>query len=438
VTGGEFWKPYGEKPNSALFQYRAPLDLDNPRLRMLASALGPAYVRVSGTWANTTYVADTDRPLAPPPTGFTGVLSRAQWKGVVAFAKAVDAEVVTSFAIGAGTRDAAGAWTADQAGRLLDDTRSIGGRIAAAEFMNEPDLAAGAPHGYDAAAYGHDFKTFHAFARQAAPTMLILGPGAAGDAAKTRDLLAASRPVTVDVFSYHYYGALSQRCNRQTDAAAALSEAWLARTGEALALQRRLRDTFAPGKPIWLTETADAACGGNPWAKTFLDTFRYLDQLGRLAKLGVKVVMHNTLVGSDYGLLDEKTFTPRPNYWAALLWRRLMGATVLESGISIQEGLHVYAHCLRRAPGGVVVLVINNDKTAARTLSVPLPGERYTLSSDNLQSPTVQLNGTEFRLGAGDALSNLTAVRTPAGTIQFNPATITFIAFPAAENKACS
>jgi hypothetical protein len=49
------------------------------------------------------------------------------------------------------------------------------------------------------------------------------------------------------------------------------------------------------------TETADAACGDNPWANTFLDTFRYLDQLGRLARQDVRVVAHNTLVASDYG-----------------------------------------------------------------------------------------------------------------------------------------
>src|ERR1700759_1159150 len=88
------------------------------------------------------------------------------------------------------------------------------------------------------------------------------------------------------------------------------------------------RDGYLPGKPMWVTETADAACGGNPWASTFLDTFRYLDQLGRLSRQGVQAVMHNTLDASDYGLLDEDTLAPRPNYWAALLWRRLMGTTV--------------------------------------------------------------------------------------------------------------
>ena len=71
-----------------------------------------------------------------------------------------------------------------------------------------------------------------------------------------------------------------------------------------LVFYRNLRDQFASGKPMWVTETADAACGGNPWASTFLDTFRYLDQLGRLAKQGVQVVMHNTLAASDYGLIN--------------------------------------------------------------------------------------------------------------------------------------
>src|SRR5438045_9431159 len=55
VTGGRFWKPYGSKTsggNSDLYQYRPPIDLTDPRLRMLAAGLAPAYMRVSGTWAN--------------------------------------------------------------------------------------------------------------------------------------------------------------------------------------------------------------------------------------------------------------------------------------------------------------------------------------------------------------------------------------------------
>ena len=188
---------------------------------------------------------------------------------------------------------------------------------------------------------------------------------------------------------------------------------------------------------MWLTETADAACGGNPSARTFLDTFRYLDQLGRLARQGVEVVAHNTLVASDYGLLDDVTLTPKPNYWGALLWRKLMDTRVLDSGIPVQSGLHLYAHCLRGTAGGVALLAINNDRAAARELAVPMPGERYTLSSDDLQAKAVRLNGVELELDAADALPDLTAAPTQAGDMSLGPATITFIALPGAGNQAC-
>src|SRR5690242_6572273 len=69
VVGGSFWKPYGEAADAApaapsparpsgptpvgmdpaLYRYRPPIDLTSPRLRALAAALGPAYLRVSGT-----------------------------------------------------------------------------------------------------------------------------------------------------------------------------------------------------------------------------------------------------------------------------------------------------------------------------------------------------------------------------------------------------
>jgi hypothetical protein len=135
------------------------VDLSNPRLRKLATALGPAYVRVSGTWANTSYFQDSDAPAqALPPKGFGGVLTRRQWQGAVDFARAVDAKIVTSFATSPGTRDAARVWAPGQARRFLASTESLGGSIAAAEFMNEPTAAemGDAPKGYDAAAYGRD------------------------------------------------------------------------------------------------------------------------------------------------------------------------------------------------------------------------------------------------------------------------------------------
>ena len=151
---------------------------------------------------------------------------------------------------------------------------------------------------------------------------------------------------------------------------------------------------------MWLTETAEAACGGNPWAATYRDSFRYVNQLGQLAKRGVQTVMHNTLAASEYALIDQATLEPRPNYWAALLWRRLMGSTVLDAGPS-NPGVHLFAHCMAGKPGGVTLLAINANQTGAEALDLATAADRYTLTARTLDAPRVQLNGRELAVGPG-------------------------------------
>ena len=467
VTGGRFWKPYDSiaktEPSSAnqpagmsasLYEYRQPIDLSNPRLRKLATALSPAYVRVSGTWANTTWFHDSDDPApGTPPAGFKGILTRQQWKGVVDFSNAVSAPIVTSVAIGDGVRDANGVWTPGQLGELLAFTKSVGGAIAATEFMNEPTIPVigGAPKGYDAAAFARDMAVFRPFMKQASPATLILGPGGLGEGTmlngasmtlmKSEDILTATGPV-FDAFSYHFYGAVSSRCGAAGMAAtispeAALSDDWLHRALQSEEYYAAIRDRFEPGKPIWLTETAQAACGGDRLAATFLDSFRYLNQLGALAKAGVQVHMHNTLAASDYGLLDEKTYEPRPNYWSALLWHKLMGTTVLDAGSSPSAGVHVYAHCLPGQRGGVSLLAINTDTGKVQSLDLSLASEVYTLTARNLQDKRLLLNGVELKLGENDALPSLKGIATPAGRVSLPPASITFVSIPGANNANC-
>ncbi len=190
----------------------------------------------------------------------------------------------------------------------------------------------GAPKDYSAADFGRDIAVFHAFQKQYLPDMLFLGPGGSGEATPatvaaipalpTVDLMKATGPV-FDAFSYHFYGAASSRCaayggDANTTLDAALSERWLGKTGIVEEFYSNLRDRFEPGKPLWLTETAQAACGGDRWASTYLDSFRYLNQLGTLAKRGVQVTMHNTLAASDYALTRHEDLHPAPQLLVGL------------------------------------------------------------------------------------------------------------------------
>jgi heparanase 1 len=472
VTGGRFWAPYPKSPAGSpttptprsnqtvlpesltaarqdMFAMRPPIDLYDARLRKLAVALAPAYVRVSGSWANATYFHDSDDPApATPPKGFNGVLTRKQWKGVVDFSRAVDAKIISSFAGSDGVRDADGVWTPAEAQKILAYTKSVKGEIAAAEMFNEPNQGVGTGQGmpYSAAVYGRDFKVFLPFIRKAAPNAVVLGPGSSGEESstyrmKSEDLMAAAGP-GIDAFSYHFYGARAVRCSfrgpeKQTTSAQALSEDWLSKTDQAEAYYRNIRDQFAPGKPIWLTETGGASCGGNPWNAAFLDTFRYLDQLGRLAKRGVQVVAHNTLSASDYALIDQDTLAPRPNYWGAVLWRKLMDATVLDAGSSGSGNVHLYAHCLRGISGGVAVLAINTDPDAAHEIALPLQADRYTLTAQDALGSRVDLNGSELKLTPAGDLPAIVAVRAASGVQRLPPASISFFAISQADNAGC-
>lgn len=442
VTGGEFWKPFDSGPGKVV---RPPIDLSSPRLRNLAKALGPAYIRVSGTWANSTAFDPDGTPGEAVPEGFQGVLTGDQWTGVGEFADAVDGKVVTSFASSAGVHDAEGAWTTDQARSFLQFTLDHEIPLVAAEFYNEPGYNIGVPPGYDAAAFGRDFKTFKAVVDEVMPDLRIAGPGSGDDvtpiaiepAIPSPEIFAAVGPGAFDIFSYHFYPKVSERCGSTEGPEAALTKEFLDRIEADKAFYEDLRNQEAPEAPMWVTETAQAACGGDRWAAQYIDVIRYVDTLGRLADGDGNVVFHNTLAASDYGLIDEDDLEPRPTYWAALVWHRVMGDRVVAvTKAPAVDDLAVYAHCTPDA-GGVTYAVVNSSRTETRTVAA---GEKkatvYQLTGEALDGGTIALNG-EVLTAADDGTVPAVEGVTEAGPISIPPASVTFVVDPT-RTTACA
>lgn len=448
VIGGDFWIPYNlvdsvrkhsdRKGIDALKWKIEPINLYEKKLRNLAAGLGPTYVRVSGTWANAIFFQNNDEPkLSSPPKGFKNILTRQQWKGVVDFCKAVDGKLVTSFPISEGMRDESGKWQPTQVKSIIDYTNSVGGDIHAAEFFNEPSHAihGDAPKGYNGEVFAKEFALFKDFASTYAPKMRIIGPGSsteggiipAGLDFPIDELLSHTPKPSFEVFTYHYYGNISKRCLGGQKVENALSPDWLKRTEKGLEFYQNARDKYMPNTPIWLTETAETACGGNPWAATYIDSFRYLDQMGRLAKKGVQVVMHNTLARSEYGLLDHDTHNPRPNYWAAHLWNKLMGNQVYEAGNS-ETGVYTYAHNLKNKSKGKTVMILNTNKTAT-SVSIPADAKQYLLTADELVTKKVSLNGKVLKLTANDELPEIEGKLVKKGIVELPAYSIIFLTF---------
>ena len=455
VTGGTFWKAYSEAQVDGteefpkildwtnmgnLQQWYDPIDTKNPRLIKLARELGTAWIRVSGTWANKTYYDFDGHCNGVVPEGFQNLLTKDQWLSLLDFVKAVDGKLLVSIANCPGIHAADEPMPFEQADLLFKTSKEYGVPISAAEFTNEPNLIAlsGLPKGYTAADHARDHDLFGAWLKENYPECLFVGPctvgdinlfgalqGAGGGMAAgfemvTTEQLLGDYKSPLDVFSYHYYNGVSERgaaMGGHWPYEAALSERYLAVAANCARQYVDRRDKYVPGGEMWVTESGDAGCGGNTWASTYVDVPRTLNELGEFSTVTNGVIFHNTLASSDYGYLKHGTFVPRPNYFAVLLWNRLMGKTVYATGEETREGAHVYAHSRKDGKDGYVYLVINNS---SETTTVELPGEAeaYVLSGcGKLRSRTMCLNGKELVLGENDELPELKGV-TVSGTVE--------------------
>lgn len=464
VTGGTFWKAYTpeqvagteEVPpirnieeRAALMQYYEPIDAKSEKLRYLAGELGSAWVRVSGTWASKTYYDFDGTANGVSPEGYDNLMTKEQWLNLLDFVKAVDGKLLISVANCEGLHKASEPWNASQAEQIFALSKEYGVPISAVEFMNEPNILAtsGAPIGYTPADFARDQDIFHAWVRANYPETLIVGPCSTGDpgsdnkqsggiaaimnSCTTEELMQGTKE-KLDIYSYHCYNGISERLasimpDMHWNPDRTLSENYLAVVPGTAQNMIADREKYCPGAQMWVTEAGDAGGGGNTWASTFMDVFRTLNELGSFPTITDGVIFHNTLASSDYGFLEHGTFEPRPNYFAVLLWTKLMGTTVYDSEEPWREGAHVYAHSRKDQKEGAAYLVINNSKTDITTVTLPKDAEYYVLSAKTLRSPIMMLNDKPLMLKEDGSLPEMTPQKTTAKTLELAPATCTFI-----------
>ena len=457
VTGGTFWKAYTDAQVDGtedfpmiqdwlhemgkLQQWYDPIDTTNPRLIKLAKDLGPAWVRVSGTWANKTYYDFDGHCNGVVPEGFQNLLTKQQWLNLLDFVKAIGGKLLISIANCPGIHSADEPIPFEQADLLFRTSKEYGVPISAAEFTNEPNMmeVSGLPKGYTAADHARDHDLFGAWLKKNYPECLFVGPCTVGDIninmgggdnvgggiGSFTDMVTTAQLLgdynsKLDVFSYHYYNGISERgagMGGHWPVEKCLTEEYLAVAADCAKQYVPIKEKYVPGGQMWVTESGDAGCGGNTWAPTYLDVPRTLNELGEFSTITDGVIFHNTLASSAYGFLEHGTFEPRPNYFAVLLWNRLMGKTVYASGEEIREGARVYCHSRKDGKDGYAYLVINNSPETT-AVELPKEAEAYVLSGkDKLRSRVMQLNGKDLVLGENDELPPLEGVKV-SGTVE--------------------
>jgi heparanase 1 len=330
-----------------------------------------------------------------------------------------------------------------------------GQRVAAWEFGNEPNAYAilfGPSNIVTPAQYAADLRTARALIDEASPGSMLVGPASAywpilGEPLKFMPLFMPAGGALLDAITWHYYPQQSRRCpaltpatpDRLTDLAAlAEVDTWAASVESS-------RDAYAPAADVWLGETGNAQCGGEPGVSDRSGaTPWWLDQLGRIARRGEPITVRQTLSGADYGLLDDSTLTPRPDYWASVLFKRLMGVRALAAQTS--GTVQAYAHCSAASvapPGAVTALLVNRSGTSLATASIDAldisGGLQWMLDADRPDSATLRLNGQPLLLNSDGSLPPLPGAPADLAraALAIPPRGAAFVVLPAAHARAC-
>jgi heparanase 1 len=196
-------------------------------------------------------------------------------------------------------------------------------------------------------------------------------------------------------------------------------------------------------------------------------TFSWVDKLGMASRLGLKRVMRQELCCDGYAVLGDGGRTAFPDYWATVLWKRLMGKRVLAITGDDAPGrtVRTYAHCLARVPardaanGGIALAVINMQNTSVH-VDISTDRSRVkgqtTSAQQQQQQPrreiyrlgTVEgvftghratLNGVELLVGAGGMLPTLTpTIEAAEGPLKLEALSVSFVVLPDADAKGCT
>jgi len=396
------------------------------------------------------------------PPGFVDVLTKPQWDAASEFASSLGFELIVTINAGPGPRTPGGVWDDTNARTFLAYLAGRGDPATVVEFGNEPNLfglRAGLTS-YSAADYERDLQAFRALVDEVLPDARIFGPGniytrTLGEnvvgtltfGPRAADMLALVGTY-IEGLAYHYYGAVSTRCppsGPRVDAETALDAAYLDGIDESGAANDDLRASYVPGRPIWMTESGGQSCGGQVGlADRFLNSFWYLASLGRLARRGHEVFVRQTLSGGTYGLIDDETLEPNPDYWAALLWKRLMGRQALSLAREPKrDDVRLFVHCARDGvPGAVTVLALNASRD--RSVKVRIKGitrraaaDVYAVTSSDPLGRGVMVNGIPVATDGDGVPLDFEPRVSRRRALKLPPTSYAFVVVPGARANAC-
>lgn len=408
------------------------LNLSDPNLIAMASALAPAILRLGGSPEDSIFFdADGTTCVAgsggagPGLNGYFcsqvkpyvyGCLTGPRLEELLGFGAATGLRIVLGINGCAGRLTNDTAMDFSNARTLLEATAASAHAhvLVGLELSNEVVGVPGEAFTVSAAAYAADAATLRAlaaniFGAAGLPVPLLAGPDVASPNTVSA-VLDAAPSNTFAALTYHHYAhcpagsfffLLEPACLQIVDAWGAMYAAIAAEHS---------------GVAAWAGETAENGGGGIPGlTDSFTSTLYYAYQLGVLPLNGVELSARQALVGGDYELLNHHAaaLTPNPDYWLLFLFRKLIGGGGRAYAVNVSmpataTGVRVFAFDAAPATGAVKAILALNLNAANTTMLIALQGagmagprtEWHLTGQPGVSNAPVLCNGVELTFGS--------------------------------------
>ncbi|CAD5122140.1 DgyrCDS10588 [Dimorphilus gyrociliatus] len=423
--------------------YSGVIQFSSKKFQQLCKNLAPASFRFGGTTAD--YLNYGDYPETPYSSKNFTILD---YDTLYDFTKLVGWKLI--FGVNALTRTSDGRWDSLNTKTLLDYIKSSNKNDLDFELGNEPDVfpphlnITGARLAKDLAVfyrlihssrYGNYFKGSKLYSPD------VTGPWISPNKYLKEYLSNIPVGTKLDAITIHHY-YLDGRIAKLDDFLKI--DTYDRLTRGLLDTLRVLKETGYEDTPLWLGETSSAFSGGAPGlSDVYVASFFWLDKLGVAAKLGLKKVARQQMLGGHYSLFDQQ-MNPNIDYWTSVLYKRLVGSAVFNtSTVPSKPGIRAYSHCSSKKywnfPQGSLTFYavnINNEPSHIHfgTESKEMLVFQLTSASD-LKSKYAKLNGKILKYDG--KMPDLKPELIYDSTIILPPYSLTFSVLPGANIDAC-
>jgi len=414
ITGAKWWSTEdGNTPATMP-------DLENAKLRRLASYLAPSMLRIGGTDCDGYYFCPVEGDCQLP-SAFQGVwrnpddrqpatMTREKIRRIADFAEAIGAQIMFCINAGPGPRDPkTGAWLPDNARQLIEYARSLpnGDLFRVWELGNEVNslsFIAKMPQPLTPELYASDLRTFRVLLDEIHPQGRIASPGdyfyPQADIGGFTAALAPLASGVIDILNWHLYATQSARCGNSAITSPYPASLQNLFNEKAIALHRKNAQyvlAAANGLPVWMGESSSAQCGGQKGVSdTLADALWQADWFGLMAEEGTRLIVRQTLSGSDYGITDPGTYDPRPTLLTLAMFRRTVEKRMLKQSAD-RSVIKAHAWCAAGLKGDVTAVLINPTKEPV-AVDISLAGQPIVSAKRTILGADGEIGATRAKL----------------------------------------